>query len=247
MFEWLCGPMSGCGIGPWLYDYQSVIAGILALGAGIAAYRAGVRQANAAKASADALIAHEKDMSEAATADRVEREVNESLNAIHQLRFEITQLRHFVSIARAQLPVIARVHAQGTRAKAEIVMLRVAKIERLTERSDHIIPQLPMDFSGPVGRLFAWADDICTRCSSFAYSIGGDGALREEIWGPELASIVAGIDQLSAAAGAFLENREEPMQAFTAYIDQYQAVQLNFGAEEAAAHDAANLEHEAEA
>lgn len=56
---WLCGPSTCAGIGGWLYDFQNLIAGVLALLAGVGAYIAGRHQARATRQATEQQIAAE--------------------------------------------------------------------------------------------------------------------------------------------------------------------------------------------
>jgi hypothetical protein len=218
------GPITPGALG-WLYDFQNMIAGVLALGAGVLAYLAGKHPAKVARSIAEQEIKSAADLQAVERQDRAELLVNTAANIASQIQIEAAILQKFIEMAIPELDRVAEFKAAGKKPVAENVTYRIEKIGRFLDNVWSRLEPIPVTVSGPVGRLVVWLDDLTMRCADFRTTLESDGTMPLDIWKNELQEIVAGFDDLNRAiTDFFAEPSVDPAES----LAKYQAARMEY-------------------
>lgn len=213
----------------WLYDFQTLFAGALALLAGVLAYLAGKHQANVTRSTGEQQIKSATELHVTERRDRAEQMVNTAANIVSQIQLEAAFLRRTMEIMAVEFERVPEMRAAGKVPVAENVTHRIDKIERLLAQVWPRLEPVPIPVSGPVGRLIVWLDDLATRCADFRTTLESGGHMPAEAWKKELDEIITGLGDLDRAISAFFADPSvDPADSLKNYQDARIAYSKNY-------------------
>jgi hypothetical protein len=218
---------SPLGCGPWtfIYLFQTGLAGLLAVAAGLLIYAAGRSQANAASIAAANAIAHEREMRRLDRDDMLTRNESVAMHLVTELRFDAEALRFVIELTQVQLGDIVKLRRRGRLGNMPAFKVRLEKLASALIRANDRLSLLPWQLGTPVNHLIAWLDDLVVRCRDIDVVFNQkDGALDFDVWDAEFAFIIAGFADFDEAALAFVSFQTNPAPAFRRYTERYQAV-----------------------
>lgn len=211
------GPVTP-GLWGWIYDFQNLAAGLLALGAGVLAYLAGKHQANETRSAARDQINSANQLHETERRDEAERMVNVAANIASQVQFEAAMLQRSFEITFTDFGRLEEFKAAGKMAVANNLTLRIDKASRFLAEVWPRLEPIPVPMSGPVGRLLIWLDDLVTRCADFRTTLESGGHMPVEVWTKEAQETITGFNDLNRAITEFFaEPSIDPAAALQAY------------------------------
>jgi hypothetical protein len=211
------GPVTP-GLLGWIYDFQNLVAGLLALGAGVLAYLAGKHQANETRAAARDQINSANQLHETERRDEAERMVNVAANTASQVQFEAAMLQRSLEITFADFGRLEEFKAAGKVPVANNLTLRIDKASRFLSEVWPRLEPTPVQISGPVGRLLVWLDDLVMRCADFRTTLESGGHMPVEVWRKEAEETITGFNDLNRAITAFFaEPSVDPAVALQTY------------------------------
>jgi hypothetical protein len=216
----------GCDAWTLLYLFQTGLAGLLAVVAGLLIYAAGRSQAVAANSIAADAMAQEREMRRLDHDDALSRDQSVTLHLVTELRFDAEALRFIIEVIHLQLRTVLQLRRRGRLANIPSFKVRLEKLDSALIRGSDRLSTLPRQLSTPAGQLIAWLDDLTVRCRNIDMSFNQkDGSLNFEVWDAEFSFILAGFDDFDEAALAFVSFQASPAAAFRRYTERYQAVQ----------------------